>query len=122
MIRSNGSIEASSRRPTARVTSRISKKTNVVRRTRSIASGCSRPLGQDGQGAVDAGDLDAAVVELDAVGAAPDVGGVDLEGEEDPQEVARRELVVAEHDAAGAARLAPRRRLDRVDLHALQPA
>src|SRR3954466_8146384 len=120
-IMSNGSIELSSRRPTARVTTKISTNTNTVRKTRSMASSRGGPLGQDGERGCDAGDRPLGVVELDRGRTAPDVRRVHLELEPDAQHVAGLQRVVAQHDAPVAAGLADRRRLDRVDLHPLDP-
>ena len=72
--------------------------------------------------AMDGGDLRLGVVELEAVGAVADVGRVDLELHPDDEPVAGVDAVVAEHDAPVAAGLADRRGLDRVELHALDPA
>src|SRR3954466_7845179 len=121
-IMSNGSIELSSRRPTARVTTKISTKTKTGRKTRSTGSSWGGPLGQDGDRGSEAGDRPLGVVELDRVRTAPDVRRVHLELEPDAQHVAGLQRVVAQHDAPVAAGLADRRRLDRVDLHALDPA
>src|SRR5919202_4665064 len=115
-IMSNGSIELSSRRPTARVTTKIRKKTTTVRKTRSMGSGERR------DGAGDARDRLLGVVELDGVGPATDVRRVDLELEPHAQEVARLHRVVAEDDAPLARGLSDRGGLDRVDRHALEPA
>src|SRR3954454_16097213 len=112
-IRSNGSIELSSRRPTARVTSRIRKKTKVVRRTRSI-SGQHRDVG------VDRHERRVGVVELDADRAGPDARRVDLELQPDDEPVAGVERVVAEDHLAVAARLADRLGLVGVELQLLE--
>src|SRR5689334_13360679 len=100
-MRSKGSIEPSSRRPTERVTKNTRMKTTMVRRTRSMAAS-----GQDGDRAVHGGDRALRGVELDAVGAVADGRRVDLELQPDRQVVAGREVGVAHHDAA-AARLHP---------------
>src|SRR3954454_12622612 len=116
-IMSNGSIELSSRRPTARVMTKISTKTKTVRKTRSMAHS-----GQDGDRGREADDRPLGVVELDRVRTAPDVRRVHLELEPDAQHVAGLQRVVAQHDAPVPAGLADGRRLDRVDLHPLDPA
>src|SRR3954465_13622859 len=120
-IMSNGSIELSSRRPTARVTPKIKKKTKTGRKTRSMAGSRGGPLGQDGERAGEADDRLLGVVELDRVRTAPDVRRVDLELQPDAQHVAGLQRVVAQHDPPVAARLADGRGLDRVDLHPLDP-
>src|SRR5689334_22707237 len=115
-IRSKGSIEPSSRRPTERVTRNTRMKTMIVRRTRSTAAS-----GQDGDRAVDGGDRLLGGVELDPVGTVADGRRVDLELQPDRQVVAGLQVGVA-HDDASVARLHPLRlRVDRVLLHALEP-
>src|SRR3954447_7059519 len=100
-IRSKGSIELSSRRPTARVTRRIRKKTKVVRRTRSM-SGQHRDVGMDRHERL------VGVVELDADRAGAGARRVDLVLQPDDEAVAGVEPVVAEDHLALAARLAHR--------------
>src|SRR4051794_7303707 len=89
-MKSNGSICPSSRRPAARVTTRMRKKTKTVRRTRSMGSG------HHGDRARDAGDRPLGVVELDREVAAAGLGGVDLELHPDRQGVAGGELAVGQ--------------------------
>src|SRR4051812_17395323 len=117
MIRSNGSRLLSSRRPTTRVSTKISRKTMTARSTRSMAWSSLR---EGGEGAGHGGQRRGLVVDLDAGVGLPDVGRVGLELKPDLELVALRELVVAEHELAVAARLALRRRLEGVELQAVE--
>src|SRR3954469_5173370 len=92
-MRSNGSMELSSRRPTARVTTRMTTKTTVGRRTRSTASGQGRQV------AADAGDRRVAVVEAQAPAAPPGGGRIDLELQPERPRLAAADGVVGEDEA-----------------------
>src|SRR5215207_3689911 len=117
-IRSKGSRVESSRRPTARVTNHTKTKRTIARTTMSI----SGALGPDGDRAVDCGEQLVAVIELHVLRAVPDVGRVHLELEEENVLLPGRDAAELEGEAAVAARLADRGRLDGVDRDSFRPA
>ena len=113
-IRSNGSSDESSRRPTARVSSQTKRNATIARKTRSIR--------EDRHGAVDVEERRLTVEQLDVLRPMADVGRVDLEVEEEDVLRARGDVAELEDELAVAARLADRRGLERVERDPLDPA
>src|SRR5436190_13975531 len=116
-MRSNGSSDESSRRPTIRVSMNTKKNAIVARITMSI----SRASREDGDRPVDREQLRLAVVELDCLRTVADVRRVDLELDELDVGAAGGNVAEVEDDPAVAAAFVDRLWVHAVDLHALDP-
>src|SRR4051812_13758081 len=92
---------------------------SAARITTSIEVSGSR---EDGQGAVDGQEQGLAVLQLHVGGAVPDVGRVRLELHVELVALADGHVSQVERERAVSTRLTDRRRLDRVDRVALEPA
>src|SRR5215216_7349317 len=101
-MRSKGSMLASSRRPTARVTTRMRKKTTAARRTRSMPH---LTQGRTMTVLIHARERPRLVVERDRNVLAAHGRRIDLRLEIDHQRVAGNEPIVAQDQALAAAGL-----------------
>src|SRR3954464_14524122 len=107
-MRSKGSIWLSSRRPTARVMTRIRKKTKMVRRTTSMADQGKTVMSRSMAAIHVSASSSSRPQERGAVGAVRGVRGVDLDVQPDDEPLAGVDGVVAEDQAPVAAGFADR--------------